>query len=219
MAQSINAAGIVADEFDLPVYLENDANAAALAEKWIGSAQDYSHFIYLTVSTGIGAGIVSGDKLIKGRSGNAGDVGHMVVDCSYPETCVCGLRGCFEQIASGTAIGKRVSALKNEPWTSAEAFQAYRKGDKALDELLDKILDQLATGVVSLINIFDPEAIVIGGGVTRAGAPVFDKLIQMAETKALSPFGRETRILPSEIITANGIIGAASLVTHTDMLK
>ena len=101
---------LIADQFSIPVTLENDANAAALAEKWIGAAQENENFLYITVSTGIGAGIIDNGQLLRGQKGNAGDIGHMVVDPSFGE-CSCGQLGCLESIASGTAIAKRGSEI------------------------------------------------------------------------------------------------------------
>src|SRR5690625_4947530 len=97
-------------EFSYPITFENDANAAALAEKWIGAGKDYDNFIFITVSTGIGAGIVSDGRLLRGLVGNAGDIGHTVIDPAFGQ-CVCGQYGCLEWIASGTAIARQGSEI------------------------------------------------------------------------------------------------------------
>src|SRR5690606_32809569 len=114
--------------FSCPVQLENDATAAALAEKWIGAARDCEHFVFVTISTGIGGGLYSHGRLITGASGNAGDIGHMVIDPSQG-TCACGQDGCWEHIASGTAIARRASELCGENISAKEAVARAQEGD------------------------------------------------------------------------------------------
>src|SRR5699024_6786384 len=116
----------VQNQFPFPVKLENDANAAALAERWIGAGQENENFVYMTVSTGIGAGIIADGKLLRGRKGNAGDIGHMVVDPSFGQ-CTCGQYGCLEWIASGTAISREGSKIMGKALSSKEIFELYKQ--------------------------------------------------------------------------------------------
>ncbi len=199
------------EEYQVPVLLENDCNAATLAEKWIGAAQQNEDFIYLTISTGIGAGIYSDNRLISGGSGNAGDVGHMMIDPSYG-TCTCGQKGCWEWIASGTGIARQGSELLGRNVTSEEVFSLYNQGDQSIQEMVDSIFTVISAGCTNLINAFDPEKIVIGGGVSKVGDPLFNAIETYVQRFALSPSGRETRIVSSGLDQHAGTIGAAALL-------
>ncbi|MDU4697319.1 MAG: ROK family protein [Paenibacillus sp.] len=197
--------------FNLPIHLENDATAAALAEKWLGAAKDAEHFVFITISTGIGAGIYSHGKLITGASGNAGDVGHFVVDPSAG-TCVCGQKGCWEYVASGTAVARQASALLGREVSSKEAFDLAAAGNPSIQELVAKVFENIGVGCVTLINTLDPEKLVIGGGVSQVGAPMFNAVRDYVSKHALNPSGRQTPIVPAALHQDAGLIGAAALV-------
>ncbi|TQS74263.1 ROK family protein [Ornithinibacillus gellani] len=200
----------VEKEFDFPVRLENDANAAALAEKWIGAGQSCNHFIYMTVSTGIGSGIICDGKLLRGRKGNAGDIGHMVVDPSFG-TCTCGQKGCLEMIASGTAISREGSKITGESLSTEEVFQLYDQGHPEIVPYLDSVIKVLGVACVSLINTFDTEKIIIGGGVSKVGVALFQPIRSYVQSYALNPDGRTTEIVPSKLEQNSGVVGAAAL--------
>ncbi|MFC4777406.1 ROK family protein [Paenibacillus sp. GCM10023252] len=200
---------------NLPIRMENDATAAALAEKWIGAAKDSDHFVFITISTGIGAGIYLHGKLLTGSTGNAGDVGHMVVDPSAG-TCLCGQAGCWEWIASGTAITRQASALYGRPVTSKEAFELAAGGDPEMAALVDKVFRYIGMGCVSLINTLDPDTIVIGGGVSQVGEPLFDAVRRYISEHALNPSGKRTAVVPAALLQNAGLIGAAALVHQGD---
>jgi len=197
--------------FNVPIRLENDATAAALGEKWIGAGRDSDHFVYLTISTGIGAGIYSHGRLITGTTGNAGDAGHIVIDPAAGR-CVCGQDGCWEHIASGTAIAREASAMHGCPVSVQEAFALAEGGNPELRNLIDRIFAYFGAGCVTLINLFDPEKIVIGGGVSQVGAPLFDAVRDYVGRHALNPSGRRTAIVPAALRQDAGLIGAAALV-------
>lgn len=201
----------LARHFSLPIRLENDATAAALAEKWLGAAKKDDHFVFVTISTGIGAGIYSHGKLITGASGNAGDVGHFVVDPSAG-TCVCGQKGCWEYVASGTAVARQASALLGREVSSKEAFDLAAAGHTPIQELVAKVYEYIGVGCVTLINTFDPEKLVLGGGVSQVGAPMFDAVRDYVSKYALNPSGRQTPIVPAALHQDAGLIGAAALV-------
>jgi glucokinase len=198
-------------EFDLPIRLENDASAAAVAEKWAGAAQDSNNFIYITISTGIGAGLYLDGKLYTGASGNAGDIGHMVIDPSQG-TCTCGQKGCFEYVASGSAIARIGSAKLGRAVSTREVFDLYAQGDERAVHLLEQVFEYIGMGCVSLINAYDPEKIVIGGGVSQTGKPLFEAVQEYVGKYALNPSGRLTSIVPTGLSTSTGLIGAAALV-------
>lgn len=194
-----------------PVKLENDATAACLAEKWIGAAQDAEHFVFITISTGIGAGLYMHGKLITGASGNAGDVGHFVIDPSAGK-CVCGQYGCWEFIASGTAIARQAAELLGRQVSSKEAFDLSAAGDPQMQQLIDKVFRYIGIGCVTLINTLDPQKIVIGGGVSQMGDPLFQAVQNYVAGHALNPSGRHTPIVPAALQQDAGLIGAAALV-------
>lgn len=197
--------------FPLLVLLENDANAAALAEKWVGAAAGMDDFIFLTISTGIGAGVVINGHLISSLRENAGEVGHIVLDPALGR-CTCGQLGCFEYIASGTAIARRGSHLLGRQVTTEEVFALYAEGHPVMVPFVEDVFQYIGMGCVTLINLFSPERIVIGGGVSNAGEPLFAAVRQYVKRNAFSPSGRSTAIVPSEIGAWAGVVGAAALV-------
>ncbi|MNO62732.1 Glucokinase [compost metagenome] len=197
--------------FAVPVHFENDATAAALAEKWLGAAKKADNFIYITISTGIGAGIYSHGRLITGATGNAGDVGHLVIDPAAG-TCVCGQQGCWEHIASGTAIARQAGLLLGRDITSREVFDLAAKGHAQMKTLVEQVFHYIGIGCVTLINTFDPEMLVIGGGVSQVGDTLFDHIREYVSRHALNPTGRETPVVPAAMLQDAGLIGAAALV-------
>ncbi|UCZ52800.1 ROK family protein [Bacillus shivajii] len=201
----------VSTALQLPVVLENDASAAALAEKWLGAGQGTDNFIYITVSTGIGAGIVADGKLFTGTYGNAGEIGHMVVDPSYG-ICHCGQKGCFEFIASGTAISRLGSEAVGKTLSTKDVFALYNDRHPEITEIVDDVFVRIGMGCVSLINIFEPEKIIIGGGVSNVGDPLINAVGDYVSKRALSPGGRKTEIVRSGFHGDTGLIGAAALI-------
>ncbi len=155
-----NLLNALRERFDSKVFIENDANAQAIAEKLYGYGRNYSNFVYLTIGTGIGGAIFIDNKLYAGHKGWAGEFGHMVID-KGPE-CGCGRHGCLEALASGSAI-ERMAAEANMKMSGKEVFEAWSAGDKAARAIVRKAADYLTIGIANIINIFDPEAIIIGG--------------------------------------------------------
>jgi|SRR5690625_1504902 len=201
---------IVEKAFPFPVTLENDANAAALAEKWVGAAQKNDNFVYMTVSTGIGSGIMIEGELLRGLKGNAGDIGHTVIDPSFNQ-CACGQKGCLEAIASGTAIAKYGSQIMGKKLSTKEVFDLYLEGNEKIIEHIDYVLEILGMACVNIINTFDPEKIVIGGGVSKVGDLLFHPIRNYVSKYALNPTGRQTEIVPATLDQSSGVVGAAAL--------
>lgn len=201
---------IMAESFSFPIKVENDANAAALAEGWIGEGQDVANYAYVTISTGIGAGIIAEGSLLRGRKGNAGDIGHIVVNPAYGK-CTCGQEGCLEWIASGTAIARIGSELMEKELSTKEVFDLYHAGEEKIVPYVDDALKAIGAALVTLINTFDTEKIILGGGVTQVGDLLFDTVGSYVEQFALNPDGRNVEIALSTIGAHNGLIGAAAL--------
>ncbi|MDQ0338670.1 glucokinase [Caldalkalibacillus uzonensis] len=170
---------ILSEAFNVPVYLNNDANAAVLGEYYYGSSKGTNNLIYMTISTGIGSGVLIDGRLLLGENGNAGEVGHMVVDVNGP-VCGCGNKGCLEAIASGTGIVKRTKAKLTQTeqasplrdidgFTARHVFEAAKAGDPLAMEIVEETRYYLGVGIANIINLYNPQKIVFGGGVSKAG--------------------------------------------------
>ncbi|MEM0139227.1 MAG: ROK family protein [Ferroplasma sp.] len=194
------------EHFHVPVFLENDATAATIAEKNFGSAKNFSDFVYITLSTGIGGGIFINDKLYKGKHGMAGEVGHMVIMPNGP-LCGCGRRGCLEALASGRGITRRVveniGAVRNSTFFSSmnpgdidakKIFEAQQDGDMFAQLMIEETIYYLAVGIVNIINILDPEAIIIGGGLSLEGDILF-KPLKLAVEEEMKSMRRPVDII------------------------
>ena len=179
---------VLEDEFGARAYLENDATAATIAERLFGSGKTVDNFVYITLSTGIGGGAFLNGKLYRGSHGIAGELGHMVVMSNGP-VCWCGRRGCLEAIAGGRGIARRVSEnitavnesqlfskLRPSEIDARKVFEFKRKGDMFSQLIVEETIYYLAVGLVNIINILDPEVLIIGGGLANAGDDLFSPL-------------------------------------------
>ena len=154
----------------------NDANAALLGEVGFGSAKGYSNAILLTLGTGLGGGILIDGKVYEGANGSSGEVGHICLEKNGRE-CTCGLKGCLEQYVSATGIVKtamelksgKISCLNDHPFTAKDVFDYAKEGDEVALEVVERVTDDLAIGVASICNTLNPEVVLLGGGVSKAG--------------------------------------------------
>jgi len=206
----------------LPVRVGNDANLAALGEHHFGAGRGVSHMIYLTVSTGVGGGIIVDDRLLLGARGVAGEPGHMTIDL-HGRRCNCGNYGCLETLASGTAIAReaaealaagRPSALgpPGATPTAAAVAAAAAAGDPLAVELLEAAARAAAVGIVNLLHLFNPRLIVIGGGVSHAGALWWDAVRAEVERRAMPIYLQDLQIVPAALGDDAGLYGAAAMV-------
>ncbi|MFT8312665.1 MAG: ROK family protein [Clostridium sp.] len=210
----------IKDKFGVSTYLDNDGNAAAVGEFIFGAGQGTKNMVFVTVSTGIGGGAVLNGQIYRGNTSNALEIGHMTLEKDGPR-CNCGNYGCAEALASGTAIGKRgkeavlgeePTSLKNyDDVTSYEVFLEAKKGDKVASEILDKSLNYLGICVANLIVTFDPEMVVIGGGVSKGGDIVFDKVKEVVNTRCFKAMAESCKIVPAGLGTDAGVMGAVAL--------
>ncbi len=204
--KNYNITDRIQNHFNVKVYLQNDASASTIAEKLYGSAKPFSNFVYITLSTGIGGGIFIDNKLYRGSHGMAGELGHMVILPNGP-ICGCGRRGCLEAIASGKGIARRVieniSAVKNSTIFSdmnpadidaKKIFAAKRSGDMFAQLIVEETIYYLAVGIVNIINILDPQAIIIGGGISLEGEDLFRPL-RLAVREEMKSMKRPVRII------------------------
>lgn len=214
----------MADALGLPTTLDNDANCAVYGEWWRGAARGSKHAIGFTIGTGIGGGIIVDGRLYHGATDCAGEFGHMTLD---PEGrhCKCGNYGCLEAYASGPAIALRtIEALESGAESSIVAmaagdfarvtaqtvYDAAHEGDALALEVVRDTARYLGAGVANLVNIFNPEIVVICGGVTLAGEKLFAPLRQEVARRAFKPAVQHCRIVPGELTGTAGVYGAAA---------
>jgi len=200
----VNLKKILEREFKVPVLVDNDANCAALGEARFGAGKHAKNFIFVTVSTGIGGGIIIDRKLYRGVCGAAGEFGHMIID-SKGFTCGCGNTGCFEALASGTAIRKRAGM------DGVSVELAARQGDKKALRVINETVHYLAIGIANLVNIFNPELVIIGGGVSQMRELMFDPLRKEFKKYALTLPAKHVKIVRAKLGTKAGVLGAAAL--------
>jgi len=210
----------------VPVQLGNDANLGALGELHFGAGQGVSDMIYMTISTGIGGGVICGGKLLLGADGIAGEIGHQIVVAGGP-VCSCGNRGCLEALASGRSIARNaINALqqgrhslitelvngKLEAVTARIVAQAAAAGDPLSQHLLDEAGYYIGIGIANLLNLFNPRRVVLGGGVTRAGELLFAPIRRAVQTNALPIFTERVEIVPAALGDDVVLYGALALV-------
>jgi glucokinase len=211
----------------LPAALDNDANCAVLGEWWMGAARGTRHALGITIGTGIGGGIILDGRLYHGASDCAGEIGHASID-SNGRRCKCGNDGCLEAYASGPAIARRaVEAIEAgaesslpgrvdgrlDEITAQTVYEAARAGDELAREIVGDTARFLGSGVANLLNIFNPEVVVVCGGVTGAGDLLFHPLRREVARRAFKPAVAACRILPGEL-EAPGVYGAALAFLH-----
>ncbi|MFL5980325.1 MAG: ROK family protein [Gaiellaceae bacterium] len=209
--------------FERPAALENDATAGAAGEHRFGAGAGTSHMVYLTLSTGVGGGVIADGRLYRGAMGNGGELGHVTVDCNGRLCRGCGRRGCLEAYASGTSIGERAAealAAGDEPSmlaalarpAAADVAAAARDGDPLAVRLWDETVTMLACGLTSIVNLFEPELVVLGGGVTRVGEQLLGPVRTAVQSHAVRPAGSPLGIVQSALGDHVGIVGAAAIV-------
>ncbi|HYK82860.1 MAG TPA: ROK family protein [Gemmatimonadales bacterium] len=209
----------------LPATLDNDANCAIFGEWWRGAARGADHVVGLTIGTGIGGGIVLGGEIYHGASDIAGEIGHMTID-STGRRCKCGNYGCLEAYASGPAIAARaVEGIEAGADTSLPryvagdltkitaqvVYEAAHDGDDYAREVVNDTAKFLGAGVANVINIFNPQVVVICGGVTLAGARLFTPLLREVKRRAFKPAVDVCRIVAGELTGTAGVYGAAAV--------
>jgi glucokinase len=214
---------LMSERLGLPVYVDNDSNLAALAEQRVGAARGAANMVMITLGTGIGSGVVLGGQLMRGSTGAAAEIGHMTIDLHGPPCQgTCPGRGCLEVMASGTAIGREgTDAGRREPSgalgravaqrgfvTGEEVTALAVDGDAVARLVMAAIGRNLGAGIASVVNIFEPEVVVIGGGASAAGDLLLDPAREMVAQRALRPSRDHVRIVPALLGEEAGMIGA-----------
>jgi glucokinase len=209
------------NELNRPALVENDANAAAVGEMWQGAGRGYRHLVCVTLGTGVGGGIILDEKLWRGVDGSAGEIGHLGVDPFAGIPCTCGSRGCLEVYASATAIVRMARETQpryptsilhmSEDLTSEKIYQAGLEGDELALEVLRRMGVYLGIGLASLVNLLNPEIIVIGGGVAY-GWELFEKHMNREVRERAFPLpAQRVKITRAECGDDAGLLGAARL--------
>jgi len=223
--KDVDLRGLLERRLGRPVQLENDANVAGLAEVRFGAGRGCSPVVYLTVSTGIGGALLVDGRLVTGAAGAAGEAGHLVVLPDGP-SCGCGGRGCLEALASGTAIARRAREVVRQGASSAltERFggrpgritakavgRLADRGDPEAQRIVTQAMEYLGVGVANLVNLINPERVVIGGGLTALGARLFDPVRRAVQRHCNPVAARAVTIEPAALGADSGVIGAAAL--------
>lgn len=216
---------ILKKKFHIPVFVDNNVNAMALAESEFGKGQGVKNFVFVNVGMGIGAGVVIKGELFHGESNCTGEIGHTTVDYNGPK-CSCGNNGCLEVMASGPAIAKRaikgikegekslISELANYGLNQISAeivATAADQGDKLGRSIMEETGEYLGTGVANIINLFNPELVIIGGGVAQAGELIFKPLKRTVQKRAFSVSAEVAKIIPESLGKDCTVMGAAAL--------
>jgi glucokinase len=197
--------------FGRPAVLENDATAAAAGEHRWGAGAGVRNMVYLTISTGVGGGVVIGGHLYRGSMGNGGELGHVTVDW-HGRTCRgCGRRGCLEAYVSGTSIAERAREAGLDLATAEDVAAAARNGDAGAAAVWDETVEALACGLTSIVNLFEPELVVVGGGVSRSGEQLLGPVRERVRASAIGP-AASAEIVASALGDHVGVVGAAAIV-------
>lgn len=207
------------ERFGLPVCMDNDANIGALAEAWWGAGQDVSHFAYIKVGTGVGAGYVIDGRPYRGASGIAGEIGHTTVNVQG-NMCRCGLRGCLEAEVGFQQVLKKaqLASGRADAMTFNQIIELARDGDQAINDVITEAGRHLGMAVANLLNLLNPGRVILGGRLTAAGDRLLGPLRQTVRERALSTSIDRAEILFSTLGDDHIAIGAATLIVHQALL-
>jgi glucokinase len=227
--KDVPLAWLLEERLKVPTKLENDATAAALGEHRFGAGRGSRHMLYITISTGVGGGIIIDGEMYRGASGAAGELGHVVIDMNGPP-CRCGARGCLESLVSGTAIAKWGEELvakgkspllaemreREGPVTAEMMSRAVKAGDEAARVYAGEVGFYLGVALAGFVNIFNPEVIVIGGGVSLSGEMFMDKALATMESRAMRQPLKDVRVKLSALGDFGGALGMVARLREAE---
>ena len=217
---------VIEKETGIPFALDNDANVAALGERWVGAGANNPDVVFVTLGTGVGGGVIADGNLIHGIAGAGGEIGHMVVEPDTGFECTCGTVGCLETVASATGVvrvARRLAesyegdssikaAIDNgEGVSSKDIFEAAQGGDNFANSVVDKVCFYLGLATANISNLLNPDSVVIGGGVSAAGEFLRSRVEANFKKYTFPQVRQSTQIKLAELGNDAGIIGAASL--------
>lgn len=224
---NVPLARILRERLGRPVVLENDANCQGVAEHQFGAGRGYRHMIFLTVSTGIGGGIIIDNRLYTGASGAAGELGHIAVATDGP-TCGAGHVGCLEAFASGAAVARQAQELidagqlprtariaeHNPPLDVEDVYRASQEGEAEAGAIIERAGRYLGIGLASLMNAFNPEAIVLGGGMMNMGEAITQPALEMARQRAFPQAFADAQVVEGSLGERAAALGAIAVARH-----
>ncbi|HGA0007114.1 TPA: ROK family glucokinase [Streptococcus agalactiae] len=228
-ADTQEVGSVIEKEVGIPFFIDNDANVAALGERWGGAGANNPDVVFVTLGTGVGGGVIADGNLIHGVAGAGGEIGHMIVDPENGFTCTCGNKGCLETVASATGVVRVArqlaeqyegsSAIKaaidnGDTVTSKDIFIAAEDGDKFANSVVERVSRYLGLAAANISNILNPDSVVIGGGVSAAGEFLRSRVEKYFVTFAFPQVKKSTKIKIAELGNDAGIIGAASLANQ-----
>ena len=208
---NVDAASELEQRLDTPAYVDNDANLGALAEVTLGAGRNARFAAYVSISSGIGAGIIVDGRPYHGHRGTAGEVGHVVVDPQGP-ICRCGNRGCLETLASGPALLKLVQDSRDQELSVREMIDLARDGDAGCRRAIEDAGQVVGRVVAGLVNLFSPEMVVIGGDLGEAGDLMLDPLREAVQRNALPAAAEDLKVVAGELGERANLLGALALV-------
>jgi glucokinase len=227
--QNVPVRQFIQDTFTIPTAFQNDANAAAYGEYWVGAGRDVKSLVLFTLGTGIGGGVIIDDKVLEGRHSHGAEVGHMKIEMTNPRQCGCGRLGCLEAYASATAVVKRakdalalrkssrLAALVNENQEELSAraiFMAAEQGDELATKIVDETAFYLAVGAMNMMHIIDPDVVVFAGGMTAAGETFLNRIRLHVKELAFPVPAERTLIRYAQLGSDAGMIGAAACAKY-----
>ncbi|HGI2751725.1 TPA: ROK family glucokinase [Streptococcus agalactiae] len=228
-ADTQEVGSVIEKEVGIPFFIDNDANVAALGERWVGAGANNPDVVFVTLGTGVGGGVIADGNLIHGVAGAGGEIGHMIVEPENGFMCTCGNKGCLETVASATGVVRVArqlaeqyegsSAIKaaidnGDTVTSKDIFIAAEDGDKFANSVVERVSRYLGLAAANISNILNPDSVVIGGGVSAAGEFLRSRVEKYFVTFAFPQVKKSTKIKIAELGNDAGIIGAASLANQ-----
>ena len=202
-------------DFGLPVTVANDANCMTLGEVWVGGAQGYTDVIGVTLGTGVGGGILTGGRLLEGARGLGGELGHYRTHALDGVPCTCGATGCWERYAATTAL-VRAAKEKNPAWTDGRAiFAAAEAGNPEVLALLDAWTDEIAQGLAGMVHIFNPQLILIGGGVSAQQKLLIAPIAAKVKASVMPAFAEGLEVRAAQLHNDAGMVGAVYYFRQT----
>lgn len=228
-ADTQEVGSVIEREVGIPFAIDNDANVAALGERWVGAGANNPDVVFVTLGTGVGGGVIADGNLIHGVAGAGGEIGHIIVEPEDGFECTCGNKGCLETVASATGVVRVARHLAEEyegdslikaaidngkAVSSKDIFQAAAQGDKFADSVVEKVSYYLGLATANISNILNPDSVVIGGGVSAAGEFLRSRVENYFTKYAFPQVRRSTKVKIAELGNDAGIIGAASLASQ-----
>lgn len=204
------------DVLNLPVFIENDANLSALAELWFGKGKAYDHMIYVLIEDGIGSGFILNRQVYRGNGVSVGELGHLPIS-SEDRMCNCGNKGCLDTISSAMAMVDRYKEVKNESITFDDFIELVKREDELALQIIKEAADNLGIGISILLNLFHPQAIIIGGKVVDSIPSFVTYVKQTVAKKTLFPMLQNMVILTSDLEDNSTILGAVALVYQSTL--